>query len=86
MRPASASMQEALEKAKHYGSLERRPGGYWTYPGCPMLNNYAPHWYVGRETVRGLVLRGSLIFTHYKRDATGLQFAVRAEPAPLGGA
>lgn len=61
MSDLSPTMQEALDKARANGLvLVRRPGGFWTYKGCPQdetSRNGAPLWYTGTQTVKSLIAR-----------------------------
>lgn len=59
----SETMQEALDKLKEHGALERMPGGFWTYRDCPVkishpLGGQVPSWYAGTRTIEALVDRG----------------------------
>ena len=55
----SPTMQEALNVARvNGGRLERLPGGFWTYPGCPCDERAVPNWYVSAHTVKALLARG----------------------------
>lgn len=56
----SPTMLKALRMALAAG-LERRKGGYWTYPGCPAHRVgmiMAPDTYVEIRTIDACVLRG----------------------------
>lgn len=60
----SETMEKALAMAAR-GGLERRKGGFWTYPGCgivesPSRDYEAPTEYVTKATVDACVRRGLL--------------------------
>lgn len=54
----SPTMEEALARAQtHGGELVRLPGGFWTYPGCPVDKRGVPTWWVTKGTIGALLLR-----------------------------
>lgn len=62
----TATQLDALDKARRFGGglLERRRGGFWTYPGCRSRTGAeAPVWSVGWETIDALRNRGVLRVT-----------------------
>lgn len=70
----SATMAEALATAhEHGGMLERRAGGFWTYPKCPCSERRSdvPTWYVAAGTVQALVTRGELEYTQHRETGWG---------------
>lgn len=74
----SATMVAALDDIHlHGGKVERRQGGFWTYPGCP-TNGGVPHWYLGTSTVEALVTRGWLRYTQMQKGRRG-EFPISAE-------
>lgn len=56
-RRLSPIEREALNILRRHGRLVRRSGGFWTFFGV-RLRDGVPVWWVGGETVRGLVGRG----------------------------
>jgi hypothetical protein len=67
----SPVMAAALQVAgEHGGTLVRRPGEFWTWPGCPEEEHNpdfqpysAPTWWVGTRTVDALIDRGLVRIT-----------------------
>lgn len=56
----SPTMKTALHEIySHGGIVERRPGGYWTWPQC-LSNGGVPINYFGTSTIEALVARGKL--------------------------
>lgn len=58
----SPTMLKALRMALNEG-LERRKGGFWTYPGCPerrVERDVAPETWVEIRTIDACVKRGWL--------------------------
>lgn len=55
---------KALGVLREHGTLERWPGGFWTYPSCPVdhVTNGCdiPSWYVTTHTVQAMERRGWL--------------------------
>lgn len=65
--PLSDTMSAALMVAReHGGKLTRLPGGFWTFDGCPRNNN-TPLTFFGTTTIKGLVWRGHMEFTQWRR-------------------
>ena len=59
-KPISTTMKCALQVAAKFGGvLERRPGGFWTYPTCGWADSLCrtPSWHVGTQTVNSLLSR-----------------------------
>jgi hypothetical protein len=60
--------------AANGGRLVRLPGGFWTYPGCPVesrpYGDDVPTDYVRTNTVRALVVRGELVETEHRTSRT----------------
>ncbi len=83
-RTISASMIAAIEMArKHGGTLEIRPGGFWTWPGCPAVANGVPEWYVPTVTVRGLTVRRLAEITQHHNNGTPLAIRVFERPEEI---
>lgn len=78
----SVTMAEAIVQAKHYGSLERWPGGFWTFAGATASHTISglsvPEWYVGVGTVDALCRRGLLKVTERRGSPA---YMVRVELA-----
>lgn len=72
----SETMRAALNKAYTCGDgfLERRPGGFWTYPGCSWCGN-APQWYVGTSTINALIDRELVTVAQWQEGRRG-QFPI----------
>lgn len=67
MDPISEAMAAALMLAReHGGKLIRLPGGYWTFEGCPWSGS-APTQHFGTTTIEGLVRRGHMTYTQWRR-------------------
>lgn len=87
-RKISAVMADALANAHDHGRvLERRAGGFWTWPGCPSITldkqtGPVPTWYVSTGTVQGLITRGLMEVT--QRLPRGDACAVRLAPLIAG--
>lgn len=80
----SATMAIALaETIDHGGELVCWRGGYWTYPNCTVKTERGgyriPTWYVGTDTLRGLVSRGYAEVTE-KTPVSDLPIRVRVKP------
>lgn len=77
----SPTMLDALKQAAaHDGKLERRPGGYWVYPGVA-LSGSRYVWWAGTTTVHALVTRGAMAYTKWQqrnRSKGGGDFPVEA--------
>ena len=76
----SSIMAVALAIAEaHGGKLERLPGGFWTYPGCPRYaHNGNPHESYGTSTIAALVARGRMKYVEWKEGRNG-RFPIAAE-------
>ena len=81
-------MARALAGAlEHGGTLERLPGGFWTYPGVRLLDldhSGFPEWYVNASTVEALIKRGDLIYTKW-RQSGGVRLPIAAAVAKSQG-
>ena len=61
----------------HGGVIERRKGGFWTYPGCQVRHSVTdgggsydvPAWYVGTQTVEAMTKRSWLERCHKHGEA-----------------
>lgn len=73
----SPNMLAAVEMARKGGGfLERRPGGFWTWPDCPNRTNIGwPTESVvnGTQTVRALISRGVFEETDWRQQSGGLK-------------
>ena len=59
----SPTMKSAYHEIwTHGGIVERRPGGYWTWPHC-LSSGGVPTTYFGTSTIEALVRRGKLEYT-----------------------
>lgn len=77
-KPLSPTMTDMLEEiAAHGGIVERRPGGYWTWPGCASSGG-VPITYWGTTTVQALVDRGRLSYSKHQQSRQG-EFPVEAK-------
>lgn len=83
----SPTMAHALNKARFLGNgqLERWPGGFWTYPGCPWKQGTGqnaryriPAWSVSTHTVDALLRRGLVKSIEEQRPG----WSVRVEVTP----
>jgi len=64
-RKLSATQTTTLATLRaHGGIIARLPGGFWTYPACPINAAGIPEWWVSVQTVRGLEKIGALARTH----------------------
>jgi hypothetical protein len=45
----------------HHANLIRKPGGFWTYSGCPVSAAGMPVWWITVGTVRALERMGVLV-------------------------
>lgn len=76
----SPVMMEAVANASvHGGQLVRRPGGYWTYRGCPSRGK-VPEWYVGTNTVHALIMRGCVEVTERLARGDPCRVALADDP------
>jgi len=67
----SPTMKTALHEIySHGGIVERRPGGYWTWPQC-LSNGGVPLAYYGTTTIEALVARGKLEYTNHQTGRRG---------------
>ncbi len=65
------TMKDALHQIYcHGGMVERRPGGYWTWPQC-LSNGGVPLTYYGTTTIEALVTRGKLEYTNHQTGRRG---------------
>jgi hypothetical protein len=65
----SPTMKSTLHEIySHGGIVERRPGGYWTWPQCPS-NGGVPLVYYGTTTINALVDRGKMKYTAHKESS-----------------
>jgi len=81
----SPTMKSALHEIySHGGIVERRPGGYWTWPQC-LSNGGVPITYFGTSTIEALVAREKLIYTNHQMGRRG-QFPIEATVSPRAGA
>lgn len=60
MKKLSRAQERALDVLRRHGSLVRRPGGLWSWPGCKDHPGGGPAWYVGTATIHALSLHGYL--------------------------
>lgn len=60
----------------HGGIIERKPGGFWTYPECPCPGIW--EWWAGSTTIGALVRRNELRWTEWQSGKRG-KFPIRAE-------
>lgn len=75
----SATMAIALAEAiDHGGVLERRAGGFWTFPGAQSTARNSFEWWVGASTIQALVTRGELQYTQWK-EGRGGRFPIQAK-------
>lgn len=64
MAKLSPTQQKVIDTLTFTGKhLERLPGGFWTWAGCPQDARGVPTWWVTWQTVRAMETRGLL-----KRD------------------
>lgn len=83
-RALSNVMRAALDAASEHGSLEYWRGGWWTYPGCPVLRETpdgyrVPAWAVGVGTIHALV--GRKLLEVSERSDRG--YVVRVKPSEV---
>jgi hypothetical protein len=64
----SATMRMAVLVTRERGKLVRFPGGYWSYEGCPW-DGATPQTYFGTTTIQGLVRRGVLRYSQWRRKS-----------------
>jgi len=86
MAKLSPSMEAVmLEVRRNGGTLVRVIHGYWTWPGCPLVEkadwtgHRNPRWFTRLATVNALVARGELTVT---RRANGEAIEVRISGVP----
>ena len=72
----SPTMQAALDMLEQHGALERRPGGFWTFPGCVETRPTVPDWNVAVNTIEALVDRNLAVVS---KRAGKAQFAVEVK-------
>lgn len=62
MAELSKTQQQVLRKLQDHAPavLVRRPGGFWTWDGCPADVRGVPAWWVTVQTVRALERLGVL--------------------------
>lgn len=61
----SQTQQDALSKLNEHGKIIRKPGGFWTFPGCDLNPRNAPTWWVDVRTIRCLVRQGLAVETDF---------------------
>lgn len=75
----SHAMLEALVRiGKAGGSIERRAGGYWVFPGAVWAGNDFSPSSIATTTIRALVARNKLRYSEYTAGRKG-SFPIKAE-------
>jgi hypothetical protein len=61
--PSETQIEVIRTLSENGGTAERRPGGFWTFPGCPEQQARAqkmPAWYFSEQTLEAMESRGWL--------------------------
>jgi hypothetical protein len=65
----SATMAIALAEVHEHGRLVRYQGGYWATDMAPRDHNGIPIDHFGTSTINGLIKRGRLVVTEWKKGS-----------------